>query len=91
MPAFFTMKQSNDTMMTDAEVKHLNKAKYCYMCNQFFTNNIVKRRDHENQIHVCWGATHHKCATSYFNNNFLPLVRPSLTGYELHLNNKHER
>lgn len=67
----------------------------CYMCNKFFSDNLIKCRDHCHFTGKFLGAACQKCNLSRRNQSFLKIFLHNGSRYDFHfiikaLNNRHE-
>jgi hypothetical protein len=72
------------TPMTPEEVRLYDSATTCYLCNNPFTQDKIKVRDHDHLTGVYRGAACNGCNINYKLPSFIPVVFHNLSGYDAH-------
>src|SRR5206468_9917158 len=76
--------KSKMTMTKDAW-KNFNDAKCCYICNEKFTKQKFKVRDHNHITDKYRGAACTKCNLGFKLSTIIPVIFHNLKGYDMHL------
>jgi hypothetical protein len=66
--------------MTNDDWKNYNDAKRCYICNETFTKENYKVRDHNHITDKYRGAAHTKCNLRYRLSTTIPVIFHNLKG-----------
>ena len=70
--------------MEEEEMKIHNEATSCYLCQELFTPENNKVRDHDHLTGAYRGAACNACNLNYKLPNFIPVVMHNLSGYDSH-------
>ena len=76
-------------ILGEKEKDRFNEATKCWICNEKFTTDDVKVRDHCHFTGRYRGAAHRICNLKYRKPFFTPVVFHNLSGYDSHLFVKH--
>src|SRR5206468_2676919 len=71
--------------MTKDDWKNFNDAKCCYICNEKFTKEKFKVRDHNHITDKYRGAACTKCNLGFKLSTIIPVIFHNLKGYDMHL------
>ena len=74
------MRKSQDTQLTDADMKKLYKAKTRYICGAGFRASDKKVRDRCHRTGCYRGAARTSCEFNHFLNRYLPIAFRNLRG-----------
>ncbi|KAF4529670.1 hypothetical protein B566_EDAN017511 [Ephemera danica] len=75
--------------LTKQQWKEHAKATLCYMCDQPFSTNNVKCRDHDHLTGLYRGAAHVRCNLNVKNPRIIPVFFHGLSGYDAHFIVRH--
>lgn len=70
--------------LNDSEQRKHNSATKCYICENNFTTENVKVRDHDHLTGLYRGPACNNCNLNYKLPNFIPVVFHNLSGYDSH-------
>ncbi|XP_071056426.1 uncharacterized protein [Onthophagus taurus] len=71
--------------LTADEQRHFESAENCIICQNPFTSNQVKVRDHCHISGKYRGPTHSNCNRNFKLQNFIPIFFHNFSGYDCHL------
>ena len=70
--------------MTDLEELCYQLDDVCYLCNNTFTQDNIKVRDHDHLTGIYRGAACNSCNINYKLPSFIPVILHNLSGYDSH-------
>src|SRR5206468_9167616 len=71
--------------MTKDDWKNFNDSKRCYICNEKFTKEKFKVRDHNHVTDKYRGAACTKCNLGFKLSTIIPVIFHNFEGYDMHL------
>ncbi|XP_042912888.1 uncharacterized protein [Parasteatoda tepidariorum] len=71
--------------LTEEEQRAFDTATHCYLCQEKFSKNNYKVRDHDHQTKKIRGAACNTCNLKARTPNFIPVIFHNLSGYDSHL------
>ena len=73
------------TPLTREQERAYQEAKTCHICEEVFTEQDVKHRDHNHFTGEYRGPAHDRCNINYKDTRMVPVVFHNLSGYDSHL------
>lgn len=84
LKVYETYKNKLPMELTDEEVDMFERSSCCHICEEQFTADNLRVRDHDPNTGKFRGASHSNCNLSYQNPHFLPVVLHNMSNYDLH-------
>lgn len=72
------------TCLSKEQLQRHDLAATCYLCNNMFTEDNIKVRDHNHLTGVYRGPARNGCNINYKLPHFIPVVLHNLSGYDSH-------
>lgn len=68
--------------LTAIQIRDYNDAEFCHICNEAFTPNAIKHRDHCHFTGKYRGPSHPGCNINYIRSHDIPVVFHNMSGYD---------